>query len=192
MLLFILQFAVFRHFWLTQLGSFLIYQDNIAPADAILVLGGGEKERALQGIELAKKNFGGWMMFTGDCLQPIFGEDTHWALEAQKLAVFNGLPKDRTIPILNSTSTLDDAVLSKKICLEKHFRSLIVVSEPFHTRRAHFVFNKVYKNSGIKIMVYPVQNSWYKGDNWWKSKNGFWAVNMEWQKMLYYLLKGYL
>jgi len=191
-LLFVSQFAVFRNFWLTQMGSFLIYQDQITPADAILVLGGGEKERVLQAIELAKKKYSEWMMFTGDYLEPIFAENTHWALEAQKLAVFNGFPKNRTIPILDSKSTLDDALLAKKICEEKHFKSLIVVSEPFHTRRAHFVFDKLYKNSGIKIMMCPVQNSWYKRDSWWKNKNGFWATNMEYQKMLYYFLKGNL
>jgi uncharacterized SAM-binding protein YcdF (DUF218 family) len=156
------------------------------------VLGGGEKERVEQGIELAKTKYGGWLMFTGEYLEPVFAEKTHWALEARKLSVYSGLRQDKIIPILNSTSTFEDAVLSKKICLEKHFRSLIVVSEPFHTRRAHFVFNKVYKNSGIKIMMYPVQNSWFKRDSWWKSKNGFWAVNIEYQKMMYYLIKGYL
>jgi len=187
-----MQLPLCRSFVLTQVGSFLIYQDRIAPADAILVLGGGEKERVQQGIELAKKQYGGWIMFTGEYLEPIFAENTHWALEAQKLAIYNGIKKDKTIPILGSTSTLDDAVLSKNICVEKHFKSLIVVSEPFHTKRAHFIFSKVYKNSGIKIMMYPVQNSWYKRDTWWKSKAGFWDTNIEYQKMFYYLLKGYL
>jgi uncharacterized SAM-binding protein YcdF (DUF218 family) len=190
--LILLQFVLFRHFWLVQMGSFLIYQDRIEPADAIIVLGGGPKERVTQGIELAKNKYGDWMMFTGEDIDPLFGAHSHWALEAQKLAVFNGIPKDKTIPITNSTSTRDDATLSKAICLEKHFRSLIVVSEPYHTRRAHYVFNKVYKETGIKIMVYPVQHSRYKRDGWWKYKQGYWDTNTEYQKMLYYLLKGYL
>ena len=191
-LLVALQFPLFRHFCLTQLGSFLIYQDQITPADAILVLGGGEKERAVQGIELYKNKYAGWMLFTGEYQRSVFAEPTHWAIEAQKLAVYNGVNQARTIPILSSNSTYTDAVLSRDICLKRHFRSLIVVSEPYHTRRAHFVFKKVYKDTGIKIMVYPVQNSAYKRDSWWKYQKGFWDTNIEYQKMVYYLCKGYL
>jgi uncharacterized SAM-binding protein YcdF (DUF218 family) len=184
------QFFVFRGFWLTQLGSLLIYQDKITPADAIFVLGGGKKERVVQGIDLYKKQFGGWMLFTGEPLEPLYGPPTHWAFEAQKLAVSEGIPMDRTIPITNSYSTFDDATLSRGVCLNKHFKSLIVVSEPYHTRRSHYVFNKVFRNSGIKVMIYPVQKSWFKKDRWWKSKEGFWAVNIESQKFIYYLFKG--
>lgn len=188
----LMQLPLCRSFVLTQVGSFLIYQDNITPADAVLVLGGGERERVEQGIELVKKKYSDWIMFTGDPLTPVFGDTTHWALEAQKLAVSRGISKDKTIPIINSDSTRDDALLSKKICASRHFKSLIVVSVPYHTKRAHFVFNKVYKGSGVKIMFYPVQASWFERSSWWKQKPGFWAVNIEYQKMLYYLIKGYL
>jgi uncharacterized SAM-binding protein YcdF (DUF218 family) len=183
---------IVRDFLLTQAGAFLIYQDHIEAADAVLILGGGKKERVQQGIELVNKKYSGWMIFTGDYIDPIFAENTHWALEAQKLAVHEGLKKDMLIPILNSQSTRDDAELAKEVCLKKHFKSLIVISEPYHTRRAHYVFDKVYKKSGIKIIIYPVQNSWYKSDTWWKSKTGYWDTNIEYQKMLYYLIKGYL
>lgn len=177
---------------MTQAGAFLVYQDKIEPADAILVLGGGERERVTQGIELAKNKYASWMMFTGEYHMPVYGAPTHWADEASKLAVSKGLDKDKMIPIYNSDSTRSDATLSKTICIEKHFRSLIVVSEPYHLKRAHFIFNKVYRGSGIKIMIYPVQKSWYRPNAWWKVKPGFWAVDMEYQKMLFYLLKGYL
>jgi uncharacterized SAM-binding protein YcdF (DUF218 family) len=190
--LLVLQLVVFRSFWLTRVGSFLIYQDTIAPADAILVLGGGRRERVVQGLELWKKHYGSCLLFTGEWDEQVFTDPTHWALEAQKLAVSYGVTKDNIIPILDSQSTRDDATLSKEVCFKRHFRSLIVVSEPYHTERAHFVFEKVYKNSGIKIMIYPVQNSWYKRNTWWKSKGGFWDTNIEYQKFVYYLLKGYL
>ena len=187
-----LWFIMMRHDFLEQAGSFLIYQDKIAPADAILVLGGGERERVLQGINLAKNKYADWMMFTGDHLEPIFEKPTHWALEAKKLAVSRGLNKDKMIPIINSDSTRDDALLSKEICFQKHFKSLIVVSEPYHTRRSHYVFNHVYRGTGIKIMMYPVQNSRYRRDTWWKYKAGFWDTDVEYQKMLFYFLHGYL
>jgi len=191
-ILIVLQLLLCRQFWLTQLGSLLIYEDKIEPADAILVLGGGAKERVLEGIELVKQKYADRILFTGENAVPLLGKPTNWAIEAQELAVSLGLRQDQTITILDSQSTRDDALLSREICIKDHFRSLIVVSEPYHTRRAHFVFNKVYRGSGIKITIYPVQNSWYKRDTWWKYKKGFWNTNVEYQKMLYYLFKGYL
>jgi uncharacterized SAM-binding protein YcdF (DUF218 family) len=191
-LLFVLQFPLFHTFWLTRMGSFLIHQDPITPADAILVLGGGKRERVLQGIALYREKFGNKVLFTGEYEQQLFAPPLHWAIEAQKLAVSRGLPEKDTIRILESKSTHDDALLSRAVCQTHHFRSLIVVSEPYHTERAFAVFKKVYRDSGIRVMLYPVQESWYKKDNWWKCKEGLLATNSEYVKFIYYFFKGYL
>jgi uncharacterized SAM-binding protein YcdF (DUF218 family) len=54
--LLLLQFIAFRAFWLERIGAFLIYRDRLAPADAVLVLGGGGMDRVLQGIQLYKQH----------------------------------------------------------------------------------------------------------------------------------------
>lgn len=192
-LLFFLQFPLFYKFWLTRLGAFLIHHDRIEPADAILVLGGGRGERILQGVELYKKNYGRTILMTGEFFEPLFYQKTlHWALQGKALAHSRGVPNERIIPILNSLSTRDDATLSRAECEKRGFKSLIVISEPFHTKRAYYTFKKVYKNSGIKVMLYPVQNSWYKKDTWWLSEKGLLTANEEYVKFMYYLLKRYI
>jgi uncharacterized SAM-binding protein YcdF (DUF218 family) len=188
----ILQFPLFYKFWLGQMGGGLIYQDKIAPADCILVLGGGRGERVLQGVELYKKKYAPQMMMTGEFEQVLFGPTYHWALQGQKLAVSRGVPKNDIIPILTSMSTHDDATLAKTECLKHNYKSLIVVSEPFHTKRAYYTFKKVFKGSGIKLMIYPVQGSWWTKDNWYQSEKGLIAGEEEYIKLLYYLLKGYI
>lgn len=187
-----LQFPLFHRFWLTQVGGFLVYQDKIEPADAILVLGGGKPERVLQGVELYQRKYGDKMIFTGECDTAIYGPSHHWALQAEKLAESKEVPKRKIITILNSRSTHDDATLSKTVCDKHNFKSLIVISEPYHTKRAFYTFKKVYKNSGVKIMIYPAQHSWYKKNIWWQSEEGLMATNGEYVKFIYYLLKGFI
>jgi uncharacterized SAM-binding protein YcdF (DUF218 family) len=102
------------------------------------------------------------------------------------------VPLKDTIVILNAKSTRDDATLTRKACLNNHFRSLIVVTEPFHTRRSHLVFSKTYRDTGIRVMVCPVENSLYRYDDWWVSEQSFLTVYEEYLKTAYYLAKGYL
>ncbi len=190
--LFIIQFLLFYKFWLGQMGGWLIYQDDLASADCILVLGGGRGERVLQGVELYKNKYAPKMMMTGEYEQIMYGPKYHWALQGQKLAASRGVPKYDIIPILNSLSTHDDATLAKTVCLENNYKSLIVVSEPFHTRRAYYTFKKVFKGSGIKIIIYPVQESWWTRDNWYQSEKGLISGEEEYMKSIYYILKGYI
>lgn len=182
-------FIAFHGPLLTKAGSFLIYQDAIEPADAVLVLGGGKKERAEQGIALYKAGYARAMMFTGQT-SPWGG--TNWAEVASKYAQKNGVPEKNIILITRPKSTRDDALLSKEECLKHNFKSLIVTSEPYHTKRAYHVFRRAYDGSGIKVMLYPVQDSWYRKDGWWKSKSGVLHTCQEYAKMVYYSLRGYL
>ena len=186
-------FVICLWFILAKAGPFLIYQDKIEPADAILVLGGGRVERIAQGIELYKNKYGPLLMFTGEWNESRLLNRNNWALMAQYIAVSHyKFPKNKIILILNPRSTYDDAVQSKAVCIQRNFKSLIVTSEPFHTRRAYLTFKKVYRDSGIHVMFYPVQNSWYTSKNWWKSLHGLEKTGEEYVKLAYYLCLGRL
>ncbi|MDD5492408.1 MAG: YdcF family protein [bacterium] len=190
--LIILQFPLFYKFWLRQMGGWLIYQDKLEKADAILVLGGGRGERVLQGANLYREKYANYILITGEFERIMGGPVYHWALQGRKLASSRGVPWDKMIPILDSMSTHDDATLSLAECRKHNFKSLIVVSEPFHTKRSFYTFKKVYKNSGIKVIICPVQDSWYTKNNWWDSELGLMATTEEYIKFMYYLLKGYI
>jgi len=191
--LLLLLLVVFHSFWLTRIGSFLIYQDKIEPADAVLVLGGGGMQRVAQGIDLCQKKYGDRLMFTGEWdTSPLF-KHNNWAYMAQYIAVSRyRFPRNKIILILNPKSTYDDALQSKAVCLQNNFKSIIVTSDPYHTRRAYLTFTKVYRGSGVKMMFYPVQNSWYTSENWWKSKRCLDKTCEEYAKLAYYLFCGRL
>lgn len=186
------QFYLLRHFWVAQVGSALITQDAIAPADAILVLGGGSGERTQQGVALYQQKYAPLLIISAEGNHSLYSQTFQWATAARALAIAGGVPADRILLIETSTSTRDDALLSKELCLQKGLRSLIIVSEPFHTRRAAWTFRKAYKGTDIRLMIYPVQQSWYTGASWWFTEEGFLATVNEYVKLAYYLIRGYL
>jgi uncharacterized SAM-binding protein YcdF (DUF218 family) len=190
--LLVLQFFVFHAFWFGQAGGLLIHQDEISPADAILVLGGGSEGRVMQGVELYKKGYGSRLMFTGMDYAHYEGQALNWAIEAQKLAIKKGVPAKNTLVISGSSSTHEDAALSKSVCEKNNFSSLIVITDPFHTGRSYLVFKKVYQDSGIKVMLQPVIQSEYQKNTWWQSERSFVVVYEEYIKTAYYLAKGYI
>ncbi len=193
---FIVSFIVFLlisyKFWLIQIGKYLVFQTALKPADVIVVLGGGEKERAYQGIKLFKEKYAKKIIFTGEKLDVPFLEEVHWAQLAKKEAVLNGIEEKDIIIVLESHSTYDDALLIKKIVKKYEFKSLIIVTEPYHIKRAFFVFKKRFKKSAVNLMFYPVQDSWFSANNWWFSEKGLVRVNNEYIKFIYYLCKGYI
>lgn len=186
------QFFFLRHFWAGQVGDFLIRQDAIAPADAILVLGGGSGERTQQGVALYQQDYAPLLIISAENNHSLYSRTFQWGKAARDLAIAGGVPDDRILLIETSTSTRDDALLSKELCLSRGLRSLIIVSEPFHTRRAWWTFKKEYRGSDIRLMMYPVQQSWYTRDGWWHSEEGFLSTVNEYVKIVYYLFKGYL
>jgi len=96
------------------------------------------------------------------------------------------VPREKILLVVNPRSTHGDALLSKKLCEKNNIRSLIVVSEPYHTRRAHYTFKRVYRGSGIKLTTYPAQASW------WRTEEGIDVTYSEYVKLLYYLFLGRL
>jgi uncharacterized SAM-binding protein YcdF (DUF218 family) len=177
----------FHNLWLPPIGAFLIHEDPIVPSDAVLILGGGKSERVRQGVELYEKNYAGTIIITGQ-----MARGRHWAVEAGKAAEKLGVPPGRILLVLNPKSTYDDAVFSKELCLKNGIKSVIAVTEPYHTTRAGYTFRKVYRGSGIKVMMYPVQDSWYKKESWWEARGGPGATLSEYAKLAYYFFRGRL
>ncbi|MGA9349499.1 MAG: ElyC/SanA/YdcF family protein [Anaerolineae bacterium] len=68
--------------------------------------------------------------------------------------------------------------------------SLIVVTDPFHTRRARMAFRDAFRGTGITVMVRPVNESKYRPDSWWQTRDGLRETWTEYLKLLLYVV-GY-
>ena len=86
--------------------------------------------------------------------------------------------------------TYEEAIAVQQLAQEQGWRSLIIVTDPHHTRRARMAFRDVFRDSGITVMVRPVNDSWYQADSWWQTRDGLRETWTEYLKLLLYVV-GY-
>jgi len=171
---------------LIGLGSYLVTSDKIKRADAIVVLSGGESDRLPQAARLFENGYSSNVILTRTALvdsnPPI---DPNHFKEVQ--AVELGIPPEQTY-ITNEQvdGTYDEANAVLDLMQRHGFKSCIVVTDPYHSRRAKIIFDDTFEGTGIKVMIYPVGDSWYKPLTWWLHPQGWVYTAEEYFKLAAY------
>jgi len=165
---------------LDRAGKYLYEKDELKPVDVIVVLGGEEKERVEYGVKLFKE---GWarknrVIMTGG---PVVGKHTYAGLmkeQAEELDV----PGKFILLADRSRSTEQDAKYTGEILKRNGYKSIILVTSPYHSRRASIIFRKALP--GIRVICAPSDKSWLSFDEWWKRPRDRDRVLSEWSKFL--------
>jgi len=174
-------------FILEKAGRYLYYKDEMKPADVIVVLAGEETERVEYGVKLFKE---GWarkdrMILAGG---PLVWKYT-WASLMKEQAAFLGVPKNDILVEDKSRTTEEDARYTKDILKKYEYKSLILVTSPYHSRRAARIFRKVMGDN-IKVISAPSEESWFSFDEWWKRSRDRRSVFSEYSKFIYLWIFG--
>ena len=175
--------------WLNKLAAFLNFQTAISPSDVIIVLT-GKTARFKHGVRLYKQGYAGNIMITASN-EPLELANVHldWEEIIREAVRQEGIPETALLIIEDITSTYDEACFTRKVMLEKGFKSAIVVSSPYHMRRVRMIFEKVYKRSGISLHYSPVEESEFQVAKWWTREGELVAVVNEYIKLVFYRLK---
>jgi len=139
-------------------GYFLVVDEKPVKSDVIIVLSGGEG-RLEKGVKLYKEGYAPYLLLSNGSVEQLYER-------AQTL----GVPTDNILMEVKSDSTLDNAVLSKEIMLNQHFKSAIVVSSNFHMRRVKVLYDQTFRNSDIKLTYVAGESQVYNPKNWWLEK----------------------
>jgi len=172
---------------LTQAAKYLYYKDELKPADVIVVLSGEETERVEYGVKLFKE---GWarkdkMILSGG---PVVWKYTYASL-MEEHALNLGVPKKAILLEEKSTSTEENARFTKEILKKYGYTSLILVTSPYHSKRAFKIFKKIMGEE-IKVISAPSEESWFSFKDWWKRKKDRKIVFSEFSKFLWFWLFG--
>ncbi len=183
-LLFVLYFA--HGFILEKAGRFLYYKDALKPADVIVVLAGEETERVEYGVKLFKE---GWarkdkIVMSGG---PLVWKYT-WAALMQEHALSLGIPQNAILLADRSRNTVQEAINVREIMSKHGYKSCILVTSPYHSKRSLKIFRKVMGDK-IQIISAPSE-SWFSFDEWWKRKRDRARVFDEYAKFLWLLISG--
>lgn len=178
-----------RFLLLPALGGMLVVSDNLKHAEVIHVLSGGADRRAIHAINLYKLGYGERIFFTGGWCPDI--QDTH-TRRGRKLAIALGIPAQAIATDDGETeSTYAEAARLQHFIAANPaaIRSVIVVSDPYHMRRAQWTFKWVLGDK-IDVQMAPVPFEQTPYDrHWWSDPESRKMVLLEYVKLAYYFFK---
>jgi len=153
-------------------GSWLIHEDALQPATAIVVLSGNPPERALEAAQLYADGYAKeiWLTHPGTRVDALADLGIHYPSEDDvntRVLRRVGVPAKAIhildTPIVNTDNELD--AISE--ALQSRGRGkLIIVTNKSHTRRVHLLWNKYYSSRGQAI-VHAVSDDSFQPDRWW-------------------------
>lgn len=187
--------VVFRVPILENHARWLVTKGEPSPADAIVVLGGGRGERLHHALRLYRQGLADEIFITGPSdhiLPDAYDTDGLSQAEAKRLiAIKKGVPEEKVTVILGPTSTYEEATVTLDVFRELGHKRILVVTSPYHTRRARQTFRKIYRKDGIEVTALhtPWEESSYDPKRWWRREEDTFAILLETAKLVYYLFR---
>ena len=176
----------------------LIKETPLLHSDVIVVLGGSAsyRERAREAAQLFMQGRSERIVITNDNLQG------SWSSEQQRNPFFYersrdeligaGVARERIDVLMTPvSSTHEEALLLKQYAAGRNISSILIVTSPYHTRRAQLAFSRVFRNSPVQIGVVSAKSGMESPSplTWWLTSRGWKSVPLEYAKMVYYFVK---
>ncbi len=183
-------------------GPLLISQPPVK-ADCIVAFSGGVgesgkagqgyEERVEKAVELYSKGYADKLIFSSGHTYR-FKE----TLVMKALAISLGVPEGAIILEDEAKNTFENVKFSKQILDRRGWNSILLISAPYHMKRASLVFNKIAKD--IKVTYVPVTNGHFYAHTFGASGTGRKQINIEQIRgilheyfgIIYYWFKGYI
>jgi len=165
-------------------GEWLVVDDPLRRADAIVILGGGGRGRVEEAARLFHSDYASWVVVTNTEMD-YPGIRADQATLNRREALWQGIPEKSILVAPGfATTTYEEALSVKQLAEARYWRRLIIVTDPFHTRRAHLIYSKILKDTDIDIIMRPVTQHWYHPDTWWQTASGLRETWTEFLKLL--------
>ncbi len=165
------------YFALTAAGALLIIADPLQKSDAAVVLSGGGGERVDEAIRIYQEKKAEYIVFTHPDREG-GGWESH-LMDMKLQSIHGGVPiTGLLVTDEHGNSTYEEAKEIRRYLEPMKFKSILVVTDPFHTFRTRLIFREVFKDSSIQVRVRPVRGHWYRSSSWWMSGQG-WQMTVE-------------
>lgn len=172
---------------LLGVGRFLVVQDAPQPVDLIHVLGGNPR-RGEYAAELYHQGYADRLFFTGQSLALDPALRLKQTTYGQALA--HGVDPAAILPLdFSATSTYEEALVLKQLLDDRPaIRSVMIVSDGYHMRRAAWTFQRVIGDRAkLRFVPIPAEMTQVR-PQWWRDKASRQIIRQEYTKLLYYAL----
>ena len=176
-------------------GRFLVVEDPVQPADAIVVLSGSVPDRVMEAVDLYQAGVAPRVVLTRAPELPGLSAlrarggylpDRH----EQNLAVAHqlGIPPAvvSVVPGV-AASTLAESRAIVRYLGAAELRTVVVVTSKLHTRRARMTLRRLAGDS-VRITMRPSRYDPFSADDWWRYRAWTRRLVIEYLKLLNYVL----
>lgn len=157
-------------------------QNKLEISDAIVVVSGGEtNQRVAEGVKLYEEGWAPVLIMSGAAKD----KNVSNALVMKQLAITAGINPLQILVEEESINTFENATKTKSIIVDNKFNKIILITSPYHQRRAFMVFNSAFKNLSIKIINHSATDSVWRKNGWWQKSWARQITFSELQKIIY-------
>ena len=178
------------------LANALIVTAPLERADAIIVLSGSATydERLEHAIALYRAGHAGTLLLTDDGLRGGWSRARQANLRPVQHALDKltaaGIPNDRITALPGIVhSTFDEAVALRRHLDTARLGSVLIVTSPYHSRRALWTMRRVLGTENVGVSSPPPGRQSPSPRMWWLSRRGWHTVGIEYLKIPYYFVR---
>jgi uncharacterized SAM-binding protein YcdF (DUF218 family) len=159
-----------------------IVDEPAVHADALVVLSDDNfyGDRATHASELFRQGVAPEIVASGRKLRP----DAGIGELIEHDLIERGIPKEKIV-VYNqeADSTREEAEAVAKLAVARHWKSLVIVTSNYHTRRARYIYEKVMPAS-VSVSVASARDGEFDPQHWWEKRHSIKLFTREWAGML--------
>ena len=162
-------------------------QPPLRQSDAIVVISGDEQmARFQEGVNLYRRGYGNFLVFSGAAEDA--GRSN--ADVMRDLAIQRGVPDAAILEEPLGQDTWGNAMHTRSLLESHQLRRAILVTSPYHARRAKLTFDAAYAGSDIELTVHAAPDSQWRKLSWWRNPETRDLTFTELQKLGYIFATG--
>jgi len=155
---------------LRAVGDYWVVDDPASQADALIILSDDDfiGSRAAKAADLYHEGRAQHIVASGRMMRPYAGVGELM----QRDLTDRGVPTS-SIEIYrhNASGTLEEAQTLRSLVVGKKWRHVVIVTSNYHTRRARYIFQKVFP-LGVQVDVASAKDPVFDISDWWEHKTG--------------------
>lgn len=177
-------------------GRYLVVEQPLDRADAIVVLAGARVERWLEAVDLFHEGWAPRILLSPGQLEPAEAllRQRHipfpHAADLVRDAMTRAEIPASAITILPGwvDNTAQEAAAARRAAVEAGWRQLIVVTSKYHSRRAAYAFAREFRGTSVRILMRYSRYDTAVPERWWSTRQDVRYVTSELQKLAAYRL----
>jgi uncharacterized SAM-binding protein YcdF (DUF218 family) len=167
------------------IGWYLSPQDALVPSNAIVAISGGETDsRTREAVALYRAGYATTIVFSGAAADKS-GPSNAATMRAE--AIKSGVPASDIIIEEQAENTNQNAADVAEIIQNQKWTRIILVTSPYHQRRASLLFERELGKS-VTIINHSTTDEAWRRSRWWDSEYSLALTLSELQKTVFLLL----